>query len=95
MRYNLPACTEKMATIGEIILGRRLGTPRETALAGIAELEAFFASFDIPLRLKDIIPNREHLQQVCDMALQDACLLTNPREATAEDMLAICEEVWK
>ena len=95
MRYNLPSCTEKMATIGEIVLGKRYGTARETALAGIAELESFFASFDIPLRLKDIIPNRKHLRQVCEMAVQDACLLTNPRPATAEDMLAICEEVWE
>jgi len=95
MRYNLPACTEKMATIGEIILGKRLGTAKQTALAGITELERFFESFNIPLCLKDIIPNRQQLPQVCEMAVQDACLLTNPREATAEDMLAVCEEVWE
>ena len=95
MRYNLPACTEKMATIGEIILGKRLGTAEKTALAGIEELERFFESFNIPLRLMDIIPDRKHLPQVCEMAVQDACLLTNPRQATAQDMLAVCEEVWE
>ncbi len=95
MRYNQPSCPEKMATIGEIILGKRLSTPRETALAGIAELEAFFETFDIPTRLKAIIPDRNHLRQVCEMAVQDACLLTNPRPASADDMLAICEEVWE
>jgi len=28
------------------------------------------------------------------MATKDACLLTNPRPATAEQLLAICQEVW-
>ena len=84
-----------MATIGEIILGKRLGTAEKTALAGIEELERFFESFNIPLRLRDIIPDRKHLPQVCEMAVQDACLLTNPRQATAQDMLAVCEEVWE
>jgi alcohol dehydrogenase class IV len=28
------------------------------------------------------------------MAAFDACLITNPREATVEDMVGICEACW-
>ena len=70
-----------MADIGRIILKRQLGSDRETALAGIDQLEEFFASFDVPLRLRDEIgeEGREHLEPICKMAVNDACNLTNPR----------------
>ena len=56
MRFNLPACTVKMAEIGSIILGRRLGSDEQTALAGIEMLENFFKDLGISTRLRDILP---------------------------------------
>jgi alcohol dehydrogenase len=34
------------------------------------------------------------LPQVCEMAVNDACLVTNPREATVADMIDICKACW-
>jgi alcohol dehydrogenase len=94
MRFNLPACQTKMAAIGEIILGRRLQDDEQTARAGIDKLTEFFNSLNISTALRDIVKDAQALPQVCRMATQDACLITNPREATWEDMLRICEACW-
>ena len=94
MRYNLPVCVEKMADIGEIVLGERKGSAEATARAGIERLEAFFADLDISTRLQDIVGDDAVLPQICEMAVQDACLLTNPREATVDDMVDLCKTCW-
>ena len=83
-----------MAAIGEIVLGRRLGDDEQTAQAGIEKLIDFFNDLNITTALRDIVADADALPQVCKMATQDACLITNPREATWEDILHICEATW-
>lgn len=94
MRYNMPACKSKMADIGEIVLGRRLGGDEQTAAAAIEKLESFFRDLNITTALRDIVEDADVLPPICRMATQDACLITNPREATWEAMLQICEASW-
>jgi alcohol dehydrogenase len=94
MRYNLPACREKIAKIGEIVLGRRLGSDDETALAGIEKMAEYFEDLHISTRLRDIVPDPSTLPRLCRMASHDSCLLTNPRTAGWEDMLQLCKEAW-
>jgi alcohol dehydrogenase len=94
MRYNLPACPSKMADIGEIVLGRRLGDDEATGLAAIEKLERFFRDLNITTALGDVVGDADALPPICQMATQDACLVTNPREATWEAMLEICTASW-
>lgn len=94
MRFNMPVCMKKTADIGEIVLGRRLDDDEKTARAGIERLEAFFVELDISTRLRDIVDDKRALPKVCQMAVHDACLVTNPRKATVEDLRAICKEAW-
>ncbi|NLZ17993.1 MAG: iron-containing alcohol dehydrogenase [Desulfobulbaceae bacterium] len=96
MRFNLPFNTHKMAELGRVILKRDLGSDEDTARAGIERLDTFFASFNVPLRLREIVPEQQHstLVAICQMAVQDACNLTNPKPATWEEFLQIVEEVW-
>jgi alcohol dehydrogenase len=96
MRFNLPACPAKMADIAEIILGKRYRDDEKTALAGIEKLEAFFTDLGIATRLREIIGDADEsiLPPVCAMAHKDACLLTNPREASVEEMIGVCEAAW-
>jgi alcohol dehydrogenase len=94
MRFNLPVCVDKMAEIGEIILGKRASSAEATAQAGIARLEAFFADLDISTRLREIVDDPAVLPQICEMAAQDACLLTNPRPASVEEMVNLCQTCW-
>jgi alcohol dehydrogenase len=96
MRFNLPACPARMADIGEIILGKRYRDDEKTALTGIEKLEAFFTDLRIATRLREIIGDADEsiLPPVCAMAHKDACLLTNPREASVEEMIGVCEAAW-
>ena len=96
MRFNLPFNAKKMAELCRVILGRRESSDENTAQAGIKKLEDFFASFNVPLRLGEIIPRQEQatLAGISRMAVQDACNLTNPKPATWEEFLQIIEEVW-
>jgi alcohol dehydrogenase len=94
MRYNLETCPERMATIGEILLGKKRRSQRSTALAGIEKLEEFCRSLGVPVFLREIVPDRSKLPELCRMAVHDVCVLTNPRPATWEDLLHVCEEAW-
>ena len=94
MRFNLCACTDRVAEIGTAVLGRSLATPSETALAGIEKLEAYFKSLNVSTLLRDIVPDPGILPRICKMAAYDSCLLSNPRSATVDDMIQICEGVW-
>jgi len=94
MRFNLPVCVDRMAAIGEIILGQPMDSAEATAQQGIQRLEAFFADLGISTQLREIVSDPDVLPQLCEMAVNDACLVTNPREATVEDMLAVCEASW-
>ncbi len=96
MRFNLPTCPLKMANIGRVILNKELGSEMETAMAGIEELERFFASFTVSVKLRQEVEAKDKkiLEPICKMAVHDACNLTNPRTASWHDFLTICEEVW-
>lgn len=94
MRYNLCECTDKLAEIGRVVLGRDLESPSTTALAGIEKLERYFKSLGVSTRLRDIVPDQSVLPRICQMAAFDSCLLSNPRTAGVEDMMQICNGVW-
>jgi alcohol dehydrogenase len=94
MSYNLPACEAKMANIGEIVLGKRLSSSRQTAEGGIKRLKEIFLELGTAVHFREIVDDESAFPQICEMATKDACLLTNPRPATAEELLSICQEVW-
>lgn len=94
MSFNLPACEKKSAIIGEIILGKRLSSDAQTGLGGIERLREIFEELGAITKLREMIDDADAFPQICDMAVKDACLLTNPRPATAQDLLAICQEAW-
>lgn len=94
MRYNLSSCVDKMGEIGRIISGSRMCTTSEAAMLGINSLETMFADFGIDTRLRNLVPDKNTLEPICVTATHDACHLTNPRAATWEDLMTICEEAW-
>ncbi len=94
MRFNMRECTETMGTIGRIIAGARLCSDQQAALAGIDKLEELFASLGVNQRLRDLLPDQSSIEQICRVAIQDVCSLTNPRESSWRDLRGICEEAW-
>lgn len=94
MRFNLPAGVDKLAAIGRIVCGPRMCSSEYIALAGIDWLERFFGDFNVPVRLRDILPDSGCLETIAKTAVNDACTLTNPRPASWESLLGVCQEAW-
>lgn len=94
MRYNIPSCKEKMASIAKTINGVRLGSPGKLAEQGCETLEQMFKDLHIPVQLRRVVPDDSNLEQICRLAEQDACSVTNPREADWQSLLEICREAW-
>lgn len=94
MRYNLPSCMSKMGEIGRLITGSNAGSDREDALMGISRLEQLFEDLKLNTKLRTLVPDKADLVHVCNMAINDACHLTNPRPASPDDLMSICEEAW-
>ncbi|MFZ5813357.1 MAG: iron-containing alcohol dehydrogenase [Thermodesulfobacteriota bacterium] len=94
MRYNLPVCLKKMAKIGKILTGRSCDSDEAAAVSGIEALERLREELGIPSRLRQVLPDKTMLPQVSRNAVNDICLLTNPRPATWKDILNLYYEAW-
>ncbi|WP_041277632.1 iron-containing alcohol dehydrogenase [Desulfotalea psychrophila] len=96
MRFHLKCSTKKLAKIARTISVRQAATEYDTALAGIMELEHFFSKMPVATKLSEIITYTEEdrLKKICKVAIEDACILTNPRPVSWEDLFSICQEVW-
>lgn len=96
MRHNLPLDPVKSAAIGKVILGANYGGMEQTALAGIEKLEQFFSGLGVSTRLHQEIgqDQKKHIEQICKVAVNDACNLTNPQPASWNELYNICSEVW-
>ncbi|HOV85572.1 MAG TPA: iron-containing alcohol dehydrogenase [Syntrophobacteraceae bacterium] len=94
LRFNSSKCLNKMAVIGDTILGKRYGSHQATCDAAIDKLDEFCASLGGALNLRQIVSDPSLLDDLCRIAAGDVCLLTNPREAGWEDLLGICKEAW-
>ncbi|MEZ7196063.1 iron-containing alcohol dehydrogenase [Pseudodesulfovibrio karagichevae] len=94
MRFNLTSRPKKLAQVGFQITGIQCKSEEKQAMKGIEYLERLFLELGATCRLNDILPDDSELELLCHKALPDACTLTNPREATCEDLMSICEAAW-
>jgi 1,3-propanediol dehydrogenase len=90
MEFNLSACPERFRDIavamGEDVAGLSTLEAAERAIAAVQQL-----IFDIGLEkgLAQIGLAEEYIPLLSENALKDACLVTNPRRASREDIAAI------
>lgn len=94
MRFNLPDCLPKLREILETLFPGKLFAGEREVLAGIDRLEDLFFSLGVPVRLRQVLPDEEALPYVCEAAVHDACMITNPRQASVKDLLGVCREAW-
>jgi alcohol dehydrogenase len=94
MRFNLPSSMAKLACIGRQVIPARYKSDEMQALKAIEHLQDLFERLGVTRRLGQILPDNSELEQICRMALPDACTLTNPREAECTDLMNICEAAW-
>lgn len=93
MEFNLIACPEKFATIGQIFGQPQKGlSPMERAGAGIEAVLELIADLDVSLGLENHGVSREDIEAVAKGSLSAARLWNNnPRTATLEQAREIVE----
>jgi alcohol dehydrogenase class IV len=90
MRYNLIACTERYADIAKA-LGEKVDgmSTREAAERSIQAVEQLCQDIGAKKRLSEIGLQEEYILELSKAAAEDVCLITNPRDATVEEIAEI------
>ncbi|MCS5695037.1 iron-containing alcohol dehydrogenase [Desulfofundulus thermocisternus] len=94
MEYNLPACMERLG-----VICRALGLPvqnrslREKARYTIEEIRNLAREVGIDDKLSNYHLSLQDLESMAQNALQDACIITNPRDIGGEEICEILRHV--
>jgi alcohol dehydrogenase len=88
--FNLIACTERFADIA-VALGENVKTlsTLEAAEKGIAAIRKLAKSVGIPAGLAELGVKEADLKTMALNAQKDACMLTNPRTATLDQVIGM------
>jgi alcohol dehydrogenase len=90
MRFNMIACTDRYADIaramGENIEGLSF---REAAEKAVEAVEQLCIDIGAKRSLSEIGLQDEYIQELSKAAANDVCLITNPRDATVEEIVEI------
>lgn len=88
--YNKEVSYKRLAKIAKI-MGANVDnlTDEESADLCIAKIKELSSKVGIPTGLKELGAKEEDLEILATNALKDACSLTNPRQGTLEDVIAI------
>ncbi|EKE77187.1 iron-dependent methanol dehydrogenase [Gallaecimonas xiamenensis] len=88
--FNLIACPERYAEIATFLGAETLGlTVTEAAEAGIQAIRELAGAIGIPANLSQLGVKEADLGVMSENAQKDACMLTNPRLATHDQVVAI------
>ena len=87
MEFNLPSCPDRFRDIalamGEDVAGRDGSAAAERSIAAVSQL---IADIGLAKGLGDIGLREEFIPLLSRNAMRDACLVTNPRNATIEEI---------
>jgi alcohol dehydrogenase len=88
--FNLIACPDRFAEIADFMGVDTTGmSVTEAAAAGIEAIRELSASIGIPAGLTELNVKEEDLKTMAENAQKDACMLTNPRKATLDQVIDI------
>jgi alcohol dehydrogenase len=88
--FNLIACPDRFADIADFMGVNTEGlSVIEAAAAGIEAIRELSASIGIPAGLTELNVKEADLKTMAENAQKDACMLTNPRKATLDQVIAI------
>ena len=90
MEFNLIACPEKFATIAKLLGENTSGlTTMQAGLKGIESVRNLSIDIGAPQRLSEMGSVEEYIPEMSVVALQDACMITNPRDITLKEVEAL------
>lgn len=94
IRYDIPVVTEKLPELAWG-LGHRIDANSSAHSEVVQEtLEYMLDAAGAPRSLKSLGVERKDLPELAQRALKDVCILTSPRQAEVEDLLAILERAY-
>lgn len=94
VRFNQHSCERKMDTIARTIKASCPAPVNDKKKPLSEMLHSMFEELEIPMRLRDIVPDNNQMEEICRLAVKDACSVPNPKEAKWQDLLEICSEAW-
>jgi alcohol dehydrogenase len=90
MTFNALVCRDRLreiaAAMGERVEGL---TDREASLKAIAAVKNLIGEVGLPTSIREIGGKESDFPQMAKFALEDPTLLTNPRQASLEDLIEI------
>jgi alcohol dehydrogenase class IV len=95
MEYNLLANPKKFADIALFFgVDTRGMSDMEAGKKAIEYVKNLTVDIGAPQRLSDIGLEKEEIRKMSLIALHDACMITNPRDVTVEDIEEIFRKAW-
>lgn len=95
MEFNATVAADRLADVaGAMGLRTGLMTSHEAADAVIQTVRAFGGKAGLPATLRELGVDSGQLAEVARNALGDAYIVTNPRQVSEADALAICQAAW-
>lgn len=95
MEYNLPAAIERYGTIAQAMNLNIQGlSRREAAQKAVDAVRQMVRDLGIASNLSQVGLDIQYLEQLSDNAMQDVCLLTNPRDVSRKDVLELFKAAY-
>lgn len=90
MRFNMIACMDRYVDIARA-MGEKVDhlSTRDAAEKAIEAVERLCRDIGAKRRLSEIGLQEEHIMELSRAAAEDVCLITNPRDATVEEIAEI------
>ncbi|WP_330647204.1 iron-containing alcohol dehydrogenase (plasmid) [Thioclava litoralis] len=93
--FNLIAAPKRYAQIAQLLGVNTEGMDDMTAArAGLEAIRDLTVSVGIPSGLEELGVKREDFELMAQNAQKDACMLTNPRKASLQEVIAILEAAY-
>jgi alcohol dehydrogenase len=95
MRFNSVAMVNRFARIARAMGVNAGGRAEEDVIAdGIEAVRSLAADCQLPARLRDVGVPEEALPALADAAMGDVAIFTNPRPASADEILGLLRTAW-
>ncbi len=95
MRFNSTVVPNRFSRIARAMGVNAGGRAEERVIEdGVQAVIALASDCMLPTRLRDVDLPEQALPTLAEVALTDAAIYTNPREASAEDILGLLQAAW-
>ena len=94
IKYDIPVVTQKLPELAWSLGHRTDGNVNAASEVVQEALEDMLDAAGAPRSLRSIGVNRKDLPELARRALKDVCIVTSPRQADEQDLLAILERAF-